>query len=61
MMLRHMDSAAALKCIGYGFESSLAGHLDKGSVHWRGARYVNVWGRHTGSECRLGAQVFLFH
>ena len=30
-----MGSAAALKCNGYGFESLLAGYLDKGSVHWR--------------------------
>ena len=31
-----MVSAAALKCNGYEFESSLAGYFDKGSVHWRG-------------------------
>ena len=36
-------SAAALKCNGYGLESWLAGHLHQGSVHWRGAWYVNVW------------------
>ena len=32
---------------GYGFESSLARYLDKGSVHWRGAQDVNVqWSVH---------------
>ena len=36
VMLWHEDSAAALKCNDYGLESLLAGHLDKGSVHWRG-------------------------
>ena len=25
-----------LKCVGYGFESSLAGYLDKSSLRWRG-------------------------
>ena len=25
-------------------ESSQAGYLDKGSIHWRGAQYVNDWG-----------------
>ena len=34
-VLWQVDSAAALKCNGYGLESSLAGHLDKGSVHWK--------------------------
>ena len=29
MKLWHMDSAAALKCNGYGLESSLAEHLEK--------------------------------
>ena len=33
MTLRPMDSAAALKCNGYGLESWLAGHLHKGSAH----------------------------
>ena len=37
-----MDSAAAMKCNNYRLESSLAGHLDKSSVHWRGAQYENV-------------------
>ena len=32
----HMYSAAALESNGYGLESSLAGHLDKGSVYLRG-------------------------
>ena len=36
VMLRRMDRAAALKCNDYGLESLLAGHLAKGSVHWRG-------------------------
>ena len=31
-----MGSAPALKCSDYRFESSLAGYLDKGSVHWKG-------------------------
>ena len=31
-----MDSVAALQCNGYGLDSSLAGYLDKGSVHWKG-------------------------
>ena len=35
-MLWHMDNAAAMKCNGERLESSLAGHLDKGSVHWWG-------------------------
>ena len=37
-----MNSTAALKCNGYGFKSSLAGHIDKGSEHCIGAQYVNV-------------------
>ena len=36
VMQWHMDSAPALKCNGYGLKSWLAGHLEKGSVHWRG-------------------------
>ena len=35
-MVWHMDSAAAVKCIGYRLESLLAGHFNKGSVYWRG-------------------------
>ena len=31
MMLLHVDSAAVLKSNGDGLESSLAGHLQKGS------------------------------
>ena len=43
-ILWNMDSAVALKCISYGLESWLAGHLDKSSVHWReGSRYLNAW------------------
>ena len=55
-----MDSAAALKCSGYGFKLSLAEYLDKGSVHWRGGQSVNVWGSahwegvYSVAECRLG-------
>ena len=30
-----VDRAAALKCNGHELESSLAGHLNIGSVHWR--------------------------
>ena len=36
MKLRHADSAAALKYNGIELDSWLSGHLDKGSVHWRG-------------------------
>ena len=36
VMLWHVNSATALKCNGYGMESLLAQHLDKGSVPWRG-------------------------
>ena len=39
-----VDHAAALKCCGYGFESLLAGYLDKGSVHCRGPQFVIVQG-----------------
>ena len=35
--LWRVDSAAALKCRRYELESLLAGHLEKGSVHWRRA------------------------
>ena len=31
-----VDGAATLKCNGYELESLLVGHLDNGSVHWRG-------------------------
>ena len=41
-MLRHIDGAPALKYNDDRLESWLAGHLEKGSVHWRQARYVNV-------------------
>ena len=34
--LWHVDSAAALKCNGYGLELLLAGYFEKGGVHWRG-------------------------
>ena len=34
--LWHMESALALKYYGDGLESWLAGHLEKGTVLWRG-------------------------
>ena len=34
--LWHVDSAPVLKCYGCGLESWLGGHLEKGSVRWRG-------------------------
>ena len=34
--LLHVDSAPALKCNSNGLASWLAGHLEKGRVHWRG-------------------------
>ena len=49
MMLLHVDSAAVLKSNGDGLESSLAGHLQKGSdMTLEGAQYVNVRGVYTG-------------
>ena len=41
VMLLLIDSAPALKCSGYKLESWLAGHLEKGNVHWRGAGLVS--------------------
>ena len=41
--LWHVDSAAALKYHSYELEPSLAGHLDKGSIHWMGSWYMDVW------------------
>ena len=35
VMMWRMDSAPALKYNGYALESLLAGHIEKGSVHWR--------------------------
>ena len=35
VMLWYVDSAAALKYNGYGFESSLARQLEKDSIYWR--------------------------
>ena len=40
-----VESVAAFKCDCYGFEFSLAGYLDKGSVHWGGTWNVNAWWR----------------
>ena len=42
-MLWPVEIAAALKSSGYGLESLLARHLENGSLHWRGAWYVNFW------------------
>ena len=59
VMLWHMDSVAALKCNDYRLESWLAGHLEKGRVHWRGElgmcmyRVVN-----TGREYTVARQFF---
>ena len=36
VMLWCVDSAPVLKCYGSELESWLAGHVEKGSVHWRG-------------------------
>ena len=36
VMLWCMDGVSALKYNDYGLESWMAGHLQKGSVHWRG-------------------------
>ena len=43
-MMQCVDSAAALKCNGSGLLSWLAGHFEKGSVRWRGPKYVNACG-----------------
>ena len=45
-----MDGAAALKCNGYRLKSSLARHLQKGSIHWR----VVVLNRHSMHHSGLG-------
>ena len=61
VMLWCMDSAAALKCNGYGLESLLTGYLDQGSVHRRDAQYVTVWGivHWEGSaQYSVGEQIF---
>ena len=53
VMLWHADSTVALKCNGYGLESWLAGHLEKGCVHWRGPgkrMYAVVY---TGKKCTV--------
>ena len=52
VMLWYMNNAAALKCNNYWLEFLLAGHLDKGSVHWRGVWYVNVQGN-VHWECKF--------
>ena len=43
-ILRHVDSAAALKYNGYRLVSWLAEHFEKSIVHWKETQYVNVWG-----------------
>ena len=37
-----MACAVVFKFDGYGFNPLLAGYLDKGSIYWRRARYVNI-------------------
>ena len=37
-------SAGAFRCDGHWFTSTLAEHLDKSSVLWRGFSYANVNG-----------------
>ena len=55
---------ASLKCNGYGLESLLAHHLDKGSVYTGRGAYVNVLGSvhwegvYGVGECTLGTQIF---
>ena len=49
-----VDSAAALKCNGYGLESSAAGHLDKDGVHWRWEPGMQMYGMvYTRRECSV--------
>ena len=55
--LWRMSSAAALKC--NAMESWLAGHLDTGNIHQRGAWYMNVQGVYSVGECKLEKQIFL--
>ena len=52
-----VDNATASTCNVYKLKYWLAGHLDKGSVQWRGAGHVNKWGS-VCWECRLGVQLF---
>ena len=40
-----MDSAAAHKCNGCGFESLSVGYLGKGSAHWRETQNGGVHAR----------------
>ena len=57
-MLWEVDKAPALKGNGSELESWLAGHLEKGCVHWRGARYINVWGSALWEEVQTGDAIF---
>ena len=52
--LLHVDSAPALKCNSNGLASWLAGHLEKGRVHWRGGSACACTG-----WCTLGLKIFL--
>ena len=64
VILWPVDSAATLKCNDYRFESSLAGHLQKGSIHQWGSQFVNVQssvhgeGVYSVVKCTLKVQVF---
>ena len=43
----------------YMFKSSLAGHLIKGSVHWKeGPQYVDVQGSVHREGCTVGVSVY---
>ena len=54
-----MDSAGDLKCYGYGLESSMAGHLEKSSVHWSEELGIGMYGeRYTGRKRGLGNNFF---
>ena len=54
------NSAPALKCNGYKLESWLAGHLEKGSVHWKGRSGIRMQGVvYTVRECTLVVYIFV--
>ena len=57
VMLWCVDVAAAFKCNGYRLESLLVGHLEKGSVHWRGSSVCDC----TGQCTQGGGQNFLVY
>ena len=61
VMLWFVDSAPALKYHGYRLQSWLAGHLEKGSVHWRvrpGTLCV-LWEGVYSVEMNIGSATFL--